>query len=104
MCAIAGVVGNKINQIKKMTSIMRHRGPDDEKIKIYNQKKVSLSMLRLSILDLKSNATIKGSVVSKYGVNILNESVSIIKDNLPLFEGQSIGLDPFIIPESYLEY
>ena len=56
------------------------------------------------ILDFKSNVTIKGSVVSKYGVNILNESVSIIKDNLPLFEGQSIGLDPFIIPESYLEY
>jgi len=56
------------------------------------------------ILDFKSNVTIKGSVVSKYGVNILYESVSIIKDNLPLFEGQSIGLDPFIIPESYLEY
>ena len=54
MCAIAGVVGNKIDLIKQMSSVMRHRGPDDEKIKIYNEKKVSISMMRLSILDLKS--------------------------------------------------
>ena len=53
MCAIAGVVG-KIDLIKQMSSVMRHRGPDDEKIKIYNEKKVSISMMRLSILDLKS--------------------------------------------------
>ena len=39
MCAIAGVVGNKIDLIKQMSSVMRHRGPDDEKIKIYNEKK-----------------------------------------------------------------
>ena len=54
MCAIAGIVGTKINLIKKMSSCMRHRGPDDEKIKIDNKNRVALSMLRLSILDLKS--------------------------------------------------
>ena len=54
MCAIAGIVGTKINLIKKMSSCMRHRGPDDEKIKIDYKNQVALSMLRLSILDLKS--------------------------------------------------
>ncbi len=54
MCAIAGIVGNKIDLIKKMSSTMKHRGPDDEKTQIDYKKKVALSMLRLSILDLKS--------------------------------------------------
>ena len=54
MCAIAGIVGTKINLIKKVSSCMRHRGPDDEKIKIDHKNQVALSMLRLSILDLKS--------------------------------------------------
>ena len=54
MCAIAGIVGNKIGLIKKMSSSMKHRGPDDEKIIINYKNKVALSMQRLSILDLKS--------------------------------------------------
>ena len=54
MCAIAGIVGNKIGLIKKMSSSMKHRGPDDEKIIINYKDKVALSMQRLSILDLKS--------------------------------------------------
>ena len=54
--------------------------------------------------NLNSNVVLNGSVVSKYSINILSESVSITKNNLPLFKNQSIGLDPFILPESYLEY
>mgnify|MGYP001169370496 CR=1 FL=1 len=54
--------------------------------------------------NLNSNVVLNGSVVSKYSINILNESVSITKNNLPLFKNQSIGFDPFILPESYLEY
>ena len=54
--------------------------------------------------NLNSNVVLNGSVVSKYSINILSESVSITKNNLQLFKNQSIGLDHFILPESYLEY
>jgi asparagine synthase (glutamine-hydrolysing) len=54
MCAIAGIVGNKLEKIHAMTEIIKHRGPDDSKIEIDQNNKVAISMSRLSIIDLKS--------------------------------------------------
>ena len=53
MCAIAGIIGPKINKILNMINVQKHRGPDEQKYKIFNNK-ISLGMARLSIIDLKS--------------------------------------------------
>ena len=53
---------------------------------------------------LKANANIVGSIVSKYSISITDQSASLSKGNLPLFVGQDIGLNPSIVPGSYLEY
>jgi asparagine synthase (glutamine-hydrolysing) len=56
MCGICGIYGfsglgpEAENITKKMCSVMVHRGPDDEGY--YSDKKVSLGMRRLSIIDL----------------------------------------------------
>jgi len=42
------------NTLQKMTSIISHRGPDDEGIYISKNRKVGLGHRRLSIIDLKS--------------------------------------------------
>ena len=55
MCAIAGIIGKKINKIHEMTNVLKHRGPDDKKIYIDSLNKISISMSRLSIMDLKSS-------------------------------------------------
>ena len=60
MCGIAGVIGYKRNfkpnleSIKKMCSVMIHRGPDDEGYFI--KENIGLGMRRLSIIDLESGA------------------------------------------------
>lgn len=66
MCGIAGIIGENTNNkdviIKKMTDCIAHRGPDDDGF--YNDKKVSMGMRRLSIIDLKSG---KQPIESKDG-------------------------------------
>lgn len=62
MCGIVGIIS--INQkvcessLKNMTSAIRHRGPDAEGIKIWTSDNYSLGLghVRLSIIDLSSNA------------------------------------------------
>ena len=54
--------------------------------------------------NLKANANIVGSIVSKYSISITDQSVSLSKGDLPLFIGQDIGLKTSIVPGSYLEY
>ena len=54
--------------------------------------------------NLKANTNIVGSIVSKYSINITDQSAALTKGNLPLFIGQNIGLKPSIVPGSYLEY
>ncbi len=44
MCAIAGIVGNKLEKIHAMTEIIKHRGPDDSKIEIILMKLVNYSI------------------------------------------------------------
>ncbi len=53
MCAIAGIIGPNINKISKMIDVQKHRGPDDQNFKTFDNK-ISLGMARLSIMDLKS--------------------------------------------------
>ena len=53
MCAIAGIIGSNKNKISKMIEVQKHRGPDEQNYKIF-QNNISLGMARLSILDLKS--------------------------------------------------
>lgn len=50
MCGIAGLIGGDERTIKKMTSALRHRGPDDEGF--YNDNDVWLGHRRLSIIDI----------------------------------------------------
>ena len=57
-----------------------------------------------SSFSLGGDTDIIGSVVSKYSVDFQSNLVSITKGNIPEFAGLSIGLDPFVVPGSYLEY
>ena len=57
-----------------------------------------------SSFSLDGDTDIIGSVVSKYTADFQSNLVSITKGNIPEFAGQSIGLDPFVVPGSYLEY
>ena len=57
-----------------------------------------------SSFTIGSNSDVVGSVVSNHSVDILDGSSSITKGNLPPFFGLNIGLDPIVVPGSYLEY
>ena len=57
-----------------------------------------------SSFSLDGDTDIFGSVVSKYAADFQSNLVSITKGNIPEFAGLSIGLDPFVVPGSYLEY
>ena len=53
---------------------------------------------------LLNNSSVTGSVVSKYSVNFQGNGSSIARGNLPDFTGKDIGLNPFVVPGSYLEF
>ena len=53
---------------------------------------------------LNGDTDVVGSVVSKYMVDFQSSLVSITKGNIPEFTGLVTGLDPFVIPGTYLEY
>ena len=57
-----------------------------------------------SLFLLSGDTDIVGSVVSKYIVDFQSDLVSISKGNIPEFNGLVTGLNPFIVPGSYLEY
>lgn len=52
MCGIAGIIGDSANRenIKRMTRVINHRGPDQEGY--FNEGKIALGHRRLSIIDL----------------------------------------------------
>ena len=62
MCGIAGILKKNnneivnVNQLKKMSKIIAHRGPDAHGTYTNKQKKIGLAHRRLSIVDLSSNA------------------------------------------------
>ena len=57
-----------------------------------------------SSFSLTGDSDIIGSVVSDYSVDIQGDLASISKGSIPEFSGLVIGLDPFVVPGSYLEY
>ena len=57
-----------------------------------------------SSFTLSGNSDVTGSVVSKYSVDIEGVNVSMTRGNIPGFAGKDIGLDPFVVPGSYLEF
>lgn len=57
-----------------------------------------------STLSLSNSSSVTGSVVSNYSVDLLDANSSITKGSLPPFFGLDIGLNPTVIPGSYLEY
>ena len=57
-----------------------------------------------STFTLDSNSDVVGSAVSNHSIDLLDGNSSITKGNLPPFFGLNIGLDPIVVPGSYLEY
>ena len=57
-----------------------------------------------STFTLGSNSDVVGSTVSNHSIDLLDGNSSITKGNLPPFFGLNIGLDPMVVPGSYLEY
>ena len=53
---------------------------------------------------LSGDSDIVGSVVSKYSLDVQGNDVSITKGDIPEFADLDVGLDPFIVPGSYLEF
>ena len=60
MCGIIGFVGNtiKVSKFKESLNLIKHRGPDNLKIKTYyyKKKKIILGHARLSIIDLNKRS------------------------------------------------
>ena len=56
--------------------------------------------------NLTSDSDVIGSVVSNYSVDLLDSGSSITRSEIPElnFAGQNLGLNPFVVPGSYLEY
>jgi len=72
---------------------------------VLNGTSVNGAILNYSALfSLTGNSDIVGSVVSNYSVDLQGELASITRGNIPEFSGLVIGLDPFVVPGSYLEY
>ena len=70
-----------------------------------NETNVNGAILNYSAsFSLTGDSDVIGSVVSYYSVDIQGNDVSITKGNIPEFSGLVIGLDPFVVPGSYLEY
>ena len=72
---------------------------------LLNETNVNGAILNYSAsFSLTGDSDVIGSVVSYYSVDIQGNDVSITKGNIPEFSGLVIGLDPFVVPGSYLEY
>ena len=52
MCSIAGYISGNKEQVRLMLNSMVHRAPDD--LGIFQDKKLSIGMGRLKIIDLRS--------------------------------------------------
>ena len=72
---------------------------------VLNETSVNGAILNYSAsFFLMGDSDIVGSVVSNYSVDLQGELASITRGNIPEFSGLVIGLDPFVVPGSYLEY
>lgn len=108
MCGIVGVVlkeGNDKPLVNQMTSLLHHRGPDEQSS--YFNNRVSLGFSRLSIIDpLGGHQPIFNedkSIVAICNGEIYNHNIERIKlENLNHFFNS--GSDAEIIPHLYEEY
>jgi len=57
-----------------------------------------------SSFSLVGDSDITGSVISNSSVDFQGNDASITRGNIPTFLGLNIGLDPIVVPGSYLEY
>ena len=57
-----------------------------------------------SSFSLVGDSDITGSVISYSSVDFQGNDASITRGNIPTFLGLNIGLDPIVVPGSYLEY
>ena len=57
-----------------------------------------------SSFSLVGDSDITGSVISNHSVDFQGNDASITRGNIPEFTGLNIGLDPMVVPGSYLEY
>ena len=70
-----------------------------------NQTAVNGGILNYgATFSLSNTSSVTGSAVSNYSIDLTDANSSISKGNLPPFFGLNVGLDPMIIPGSYLEY
>ena len=58
MCGFCGVIEEKLSQerMEKMIKSLKHRGPDAQAVKLYNENCCALAHARLSIIDLSKEA------------------------------------------------
>lgn len=60
MCGICGYITTKEDKssrtIEKMVETLKHRGPDAQKVNLYENNKIGLGHTRLSIIDLSEKA------------------------------------------------
>ncbi len=76
MCGISGIVDllppdERLETVKRMLSLIRHRGPDESGI--YHTEKVSLGNVRLSIIDLKGGQQPLCDVTGRYWITFNGE-------------------------------
>ena len=106
MCSILGIIDFKKNFhdkkkiIRKLNSLMSHRGPDDEGY--YEEENVSLAFNRLSIIDLKNG---NQPIIFKNIISIFNGEIynyRLIKSEL-ISNGYKFktNCDSEIIPLAY---
>ena len=57
-----------------------------------------------SSFSLAGDSDITGSVISNHSIDFQGNDASITRGNIPEFTGLNIGLDPIVVPGSYLEY
>ena len=85
MCGIAGKISfdnNSITttEIKRMTSVIAHRGPDDEGIWVSKNKKVGLGHRRLSIIDLSKSGHQPMEYLNRYQIVFNGEIYNFQKE------------------------
>jgi len=102
MCGIAGKISfdnNSITttEIKRMTSVIAHRGPDDEGIWVSKNKKVGLGHRRLSIIDLSKSGHQPMEYLNRYQIVFNGEIYNFQKEkeNILFCARDRVGKKPF---------
>src|SRR3989344_2586963 len=95
MCGIAGKISLTSSEVKekdliKMSSSIKHRGPDDEGIFISENKKVGLVNRRLAIIDLSKNGHMPMNWQDRYVITYNGEVYNFMEERKKL---QKLGFE-----------